>query len=91
MPHSKKKKKKRILDIIIFVTYKRVQATPRVVDKDASWGVRSGKNAGYFLEWIPIIPGMEANQALDISFMSVSHFPRTSWKQWSPCTQLEGK
>lgn len=41
--------------------YKRVYVTPRVVGKDASLGVRDGKNEGYFLIWIPIIPGTKAN------------------------------
>ena len=41
--------------------YKRVYVTPRVVGKDASLGVRDRKNEGYFLTWIPIIPGTKAN------------------------------
>lgn len=41
--------------------YTRVCVTPRVVGEHANLGVRYGKNEGYFLIWITIIPGKEAN------------------------------
>lgn len=57
----RKRKKNKSLDIIIYVMYTRVCVTPRVVGEHANLGVRYGKNEGYFLIWITIIPGKEAN------------------------------
>lgn len=61
MSYRKRKKNNKSLDIIIYVMYTRVYVTPRVVYEDANLGVRYGKNEGYFLIWITIIPGKGAN------------------------------